>query len=107
MLLSQLPPPFPQDDAVDASTRLADDLARLTWRERELDAVVRAARTEIVVQGAELAQLRARVAEQAAELDRLRQTVEAQAAELARQAHQVRRLRCEMRAVQDYARERG
>lgn len=107
MFLSQLPPPFLQDDALDVPARLADELARLTWRERELDAVVRAARTEISLQGTELAALRARVAEQAAELDRLRQTVEAQAAALAQKDHQVRRLRREMSAVQDYVRERG
>ena len=107
MLLSQLPPPLPLDQAPADPARLADELVRLVWRERELDAVARAARAEIATQGAELAELRARVAAQAAELDRLRQTVETQAAALAAKDHQVRRLRREMRAVQDYVRERG
>ena len=104
MLLSQLPPPLPLAEAPSDPARLADEVARLVWRERELDAVARAARVEIAAQAAEVAEWRARVAAQAAELDRLRQTVETQAAALAQKDHQVRRLRREMRAVQDYVR---
>ena len=93
MLLSQLSPP---------ST--SDDLEQLYWRARQLDAVARAANIEIEAQQAELTELRARTAEQAAQLQAVQQRLQAYEADLSVKDRHIRRLRSEMRAVQDYIR---
>ena len=78
MLLDHLtPPPLDETDA--------DTLDALYWRERQLDAVARAAQTEVAAQDAELAALRARVAEQAARLQALAEARQAAEAALASQ----------------------
>lgn len=104
MILDQLSSPSFVDDTLDNPARLMDHLDRLYWREQALDAVVRAAQTEIAVQQAELADLRARVADQAARLQRLQETLEAREAEVVAKDRHIRRLRSEMRVVQDYVR---
>ena len=93
MLLSQLSAPS-----------AGDDLEQLYWRERQLDAVVRAAHIEIAAQQAELTELRARAAEQTDQLQALQQRLQACEADLVVKDRHIRRLRSEMRAVQDYVR---
>ena len=66
--------------------------------------MARAAHIEIAAQQAELTELRARTAEQAGQLQALQPRLQACEANLAVKDRHIRRLRSEMRVVQDYVR---
>ncbi|MCW5850220.1 MAG: hypothetical protein KIT87_09065 [Anaerolineae bacterium] len=104
MLVSQLSPPSLTDDSPDIPARPSNDLEQLYWRERQLDAVARAAHIEIAAQQAELTELRARTAEQVAQLQAVQQRLRTCEVDLLVKDRHIRRLRSEMRAVQDYVR---